>query len=163
MRKKVLVILEDIELQVVLFEDADAIDVALGEVLEARRILAQLEQDAVAVEGAVALAVRLELVGHLLEQTLRLHQVAVAALLVAVAHGGDADVEVDQRLLVHAAAQARIAQHALPRLALLARVRRLREGDGGEHVPIGVGELARGLGVELVAALRRRRDAPRAP
>ena len=157
--QKVLVVLQDVELEVVLFEHADAVDVALGEVLEARRVLAELEQDAVAVERAVALAVGLELVGDLLEQALRRDQVAVAALLVAVAGGGDADVEVHERLFVHAAAQARIAEHALPRLALLARRRRLRAGDGRQHVAAGVGVLARGLAVQLVAALAA--DAPR--
>src|SRR6266568_7926269 len=69
--QEVLVVLEDVELEPVLLEDADAVQVPLGQVLEPARLLPELEQDLVAVESALALARRLVLVGDLLDEALR--------------------------------------------------------------------------------------------
>ena len=71
---EVLVVLQDVELEVVVAQHADAVDVALGEVLELRRLLAELEQDLEAVERALELADLLEVVGDLLELALALDQ-----------------------------------------------------------------------------------------
>src|SRR5205085_2842143 len=86
--QKILVILEDVELEVVLLEHADAVDVALGQVLVAAGVAAELQENRVTIEGALSFAAGVELVGDLFEQALRLDQVAVALVLVAVPAGG---------------------------------------------------------------------------
>jgi hypothetical protein len=103
---EVLVVLEDVELEVVVLEHPDAVEIPLGQVLELARFPAQLEEDLVAVEGALALAAGLEVVGDLLEAPLAVDERAAADRRVA-AHllGGHPVVEMDQRLLVRAVAQ----------------------------------------------------------
>jgi hypothetical protein len=138
---EVLVVLQDIELEVVVLEHPDAVEVALGKVLELARLLAQLEQDLVAVERALALATGLEVVGHLLEPSLAVDQRAPAdGRVSALALDRHAVVEVDQGLLVRAIAQRRVPGQRLPgrgrRLVLLG----LLEADRGmhRHVLLGV-------------------------
>src|SRR4029079_14122593 len=110
---EVLVVLQDVELEVVVAQDADAVDVALGEVLELRRFLAELEQDLEAVERALELADLLEVVGDLLELALALDECAPGLGARRVeADRGEAVVEVDERGLVGAAAGAGVTAGA---------------------------------------------------
>src|SRR5690606_18473801 len=75
---EVLVVLQDVELEVVVAQHADAVDVALGQVLELRRFLAELQQELEAVERALELADLLEVIGDLLELALTLDQRAAS-------------------------------------------------------------------------------------
>ncbi len=133
--QEVLVVLQHVVLEVVLLEDADAVEVALGQVLERPGAPPDLQQDLVAVEGPLALAQRLELVRHLLEQPLGRHQVGVAGLL-PLLEAAVAQVEVDQRLDVGVAPEPLVTAGPLPALPRPAVLAPAIEGDGGEDVAL---------------------------
>ena len=84
----------------VLAEDPDAVDEALEDVLEHPALAADLHEHLEAVEGALALADALEVVGGLLEEThrgdVRLAGLPVVAALLRAAR----EVEVHERAVV---------------------------------------------------------------
>src|SRR5262249_55968945 len=131
---EVLVVLEDVELEVVLAQHADAVDVALGEVLELRRLLAELEQDLEAVECALELADLLEIVGDLLELALALDQRAARFGGVRVEPDrSEAVVEVDERRFVRPVAELGMMEQLAPRRGRVGVLLRALERDGGVH------------------------------
>ena len=119
--------------------------------------LPEAQQDAVAVERALALAAALEVVGQQLEQPLRHGQLAVGAGAIVRAQQRLAEVEVRERGLVGHAGQARVAHHALPLQARRrVRARGLQLDRRQRRVP-RLGQHARRL---AVAPLARRAQRP---
>ncbi len=150
-RQEVVVVLQHVELLVVAGQDPDAVQVPLGDVLERAGVLAQPQQDAVAIEGTLALAAALEVVGQQLQQPLRHRQLAVGAAAIIGAQQRLTQVEVRQRGLVRHARQARIAHHALP-LHARRRVRaRGLELDRRQRRVPRLGQHARRLAVAPLA------------
>jgi hypothetical protein len=148
---EVLVVLQHVELQVVAGQHPDAVDVALGDVLELPRVLAQLEHDLEAVEGALELAGDLEVVGDLLEPALRLDQRAPGLGRRRVEpRDRRADVEVHQRLLVRTIAQRRVGRQRLPPRPRLVVDLGLVPRDRGVGRPPGLGPRGRGVGPPLL-------------
>ncbi len=128
-------------------QDADGVQVPLGDVLERPGVLAHAQQHGVAVDRALPLAARLEVVGRGLQQALGVGEGVAGPLPIADPQQRLSQVEVRQRRLVGQPGQPRIAQHALPlEPGRRAGPRRL-ELDGRQHRAAAVGEDAGRLAV----------------
>ncbi len=141
---EVLVVLEHVVLEVVLLEDADAVQVALGQVLEGA-LPAEREQHLVAVEGALAEPARLEAVGRRLEQVHALHHGAPPGGLVAEPVAGAPQVESHEPLRIGLLPESSVLGETLPQNARPAVVPRLLELDRRVAEPSRLLVGARGL------------------
>src|SRR6185503_3830041 len=113
---EVFAVLQHVELEVVLAQHADAVDVALGKILELRRFFAELEQDLKTIERALELADLLEVVGDLFELALALDQRAARFAGVRIEpHRGEAVVEVYERRFVWTVTELGVVQELTPR------------------------------------------------
>ncbi len=110
---EVLVVLEHVIPEVVLAEDADAVEVALGEILE-RALLAERQEHLVAVERSLALALRLEAVGGGLEQVHALDGRTPARAAIAEPMARAPEIEVNEPARIEVVAEPDVVREALP-------------------------------------------------
>jgi hypothetical protein len=141
---KVFEVLEHVVLEVVGREDADAAQVALGQVLE-RALLSDVEQHLVAVERALALPDGLEPVGGRLDGLHAQHALAARGGVVFQLLTSAAQVEAHEAQDVEVLAQPGVLREPLPQQARRAQVAGVLLLDGGVAQPAGFFEGTRGL------------------
>src|SRR5207244_147953 len=95
-------------------QNSDGVDVTLRDILERPRVQPHAQQNRVAVESTLGLAAGLERVSHLLQLSPGNRERASRGGVLPELQQALAQVEVDQRRLVRAAAEARVGERPLP-------------------------------------------------
>ena len=145
---EVVVVLHDVVLEPILAQDPDAVEVALGEVLEAA-FAADAEQNAVTIERTLAKARRLEAVGSRREKMHRLDDGLAPRSSITEPQTHATVVEANEAACVRVAREARRLRELLPEDARARVVALFLERDRRVSEPACRLELARGSGVIL--------------